>query len=563
MRDMTLPEDFIRETRLLMGEARFDRFIGAFDEEAPVSIRLNPLKMWKVESGKWKVESGRWKEESGMWKEERGKWKENTPATDSARESNLFPLSSFHFPQKKVPWCPEGFYLSDRPQFTFDPLFHAGCYYVQEAASMFITHILNWWNVERGKWQENSPATDSAPESNLFPLSTFHFPPISAPISALDMCAAPGGKSTAMRTVLPEGSVLVSNEPIPTRAQILLENITKWGWPDCIVTNNYPRDFRKAKVHFDLILCDVPCSGEGMFRKDPATISEWSLQNVEKCWRLQREIVADAWECLNPGGILIYSTCTFNTKENEENVRWILDTYDAEPVTIPTDPSWNITGSLLPGFDVPVYRFIPGITRSEGLFICVLRKAGSPKLEAESWKPEAGSRKVEAGSLKPEGGGWKVEGGGRKLPPQKDHPQKVQPQKILSQMSGLNVISSPPKLGGARGGLNQRQTNPSFRPPLTPPDSGVESPRVDLSYQDALKYLRGESLVLPPDTPRGIVTVTYLDVPLGPVKNIGPRANNLYPKPWRIKSTHLPTAPVVIICTLEPCSLATEGTQEL
>ena len=129
----------------------------------------------------------------------------------------------------------------------------------------------------------------------------------------------------------------MSNEPIPTRAQILLENITKWGARNCIVTNNYPRDFKKAKARFDLILCDVPCSGEGMFRKDPATISEWSLQNVEKCWRLQREIVADAWECLNPGGILIYSTCTYNIKENEENVRWIIETYDAEPVAIPTE----------------------------------------------------------------------------------------------------------------------------------------------------------------------------------------------------------------------------------
>ena len=221
---------------------------------------------------------------------------------------------------------------------------------------MFITHVLR-----------------SLADSSLFTLhSSLHL---------LDMCAAPGGKSTAMRTVLPEGSTLVSNEPIPNRAQILLENITKWGWPDCIVTNNYPRDFRKAKILFDLILCDVPCSGEGMFRKDPATIGEWSPQNVEKCWRLQREIVSDAWECLNPGGLLIYSTCTYNIKENEENVRWIMETYDAEPVTIPTDPSWNITGSLLPGFDAPVYRFIPGITRSEGLFLCVLRKRGKRALD--------------------------------------------------------------------------------------------------------------------------------------------------------------------------------------
>ena len=411
---MTLPEDFIRETRLLMGEARFNRFIGAFDEEAPVSIRINPL------SAAWQCQAA-----------------------------------------DKVPWCPEGFYLSGRPQFTFDPLFHAGCYYVQEAASMFITHVLR--SVTEGRFFCDI-ASDVTKEPSL--------------CYTLDLCAAPGGKSTAMRTVLPEGSILVSNEPIPTRAQILLENITKWGWPNCIVTNNYPRDFRKAKMTFDLILCDVPCSGEGMFRKDPATISEWSLQNVEKCWRLQREIVADAWECLNPGGILIYSTCTYNIKENEENVRWILDTYDAEPLTIPTDPSWNITGSLLPGFDAPVYRFIPGITRSEGLFLCALRKP-TPILSPRE----------------------------RRL---------ITP----ANLSKLKCIQ-PPSLG-----------------------EGME---VGISYSDALRYLRGEALVLPPDTPRGIVTVTYRGAPLGPAKNIGPRANNLYPKPWRIKTTHLPTEPVKIL----------------
>ena len=454
---MNLPEDFIRETRLVMGENRFNRFLGAFDEEAPTSIRLNPRLLRS---------------------EECGVWSENTPAADQTTpcpsysggentlQGNLIPHSSFLIPRERVPWCSEGFYLSGRPQFTFDPLFHAGCYYVQEAASMFITHVIKWI-MDNGQWTMEAPA-------NNYPLSIINYP-----LQVLDLCAAPGGKSTAMRTVLPKGSILMSNEPIPTRAQILLENITKWGWPDCIVTNNYPRDFRKAKVQFDLILCDVPCSGEGMFRKDPATISEWSLQNVEKCWRLQREIVAEAWECLNPGGLLIYSTCTYNIKENEENVRWILETYDAEALAIPTDPSWNITGSLLPGFDAPVYRFIPDITRSEGLFLCALRKRGK-------WKEERGKRIA------------------------------------LPQESGLNVISSPPKLGG-------------------------ETPRVDLPYEEALRYLRGEALVLPADTPRGIVTVTYKGIPLGPVKNIGNRANNLYPKPWRIKTTHLPTEPPIII----------------
>ena len=159
-----LPEDFLRQTRLVMGDERFNRFMEAFDEEAPTSIRLNPKKCSSE-------------------------------------------LSCPNPPYECVPWCPEGFYLAGRPQFTFDPLLHAGCYYVQEASSMFVTHILRQF--------------------------------VKSPVTMLDLCAAPGGKSTAARSVLPEGSMLVSNEPMATRAQILLENITKWGWTDCIVPTTF------------------------------------------------------------------------------------------------------------------------------------------------------------------------------------------------------------------------------------------------------------------------------------------------------------------------------------
>ena len=411
---MQLPEDFKRETRLVMGDERFNRFMGAFDEEPPVSIRLNPRR--------------------------------HIP-----HSTFHIPHSTFHNPQERIPWCEEGYYLAGRPQFTFDPLFHAGCYYVQEAASMFVTHIIR--------------SVD-----------------IPTPKRALDLCAAPGGKSTALLSVLPDDCTLVSNEPISNRAQILLENITKWGYPNSIVTNNYPRDFRKAKLTFDLILCDVPCSGEGMFRKDPATIGEWSQQNVEKCWRLQREIVADAWECLAPGGLLIYSTCTFNLKENEENVRWILENFDAEALDIPTDPSWNITGSLLEGFTAPVYRFIPGITRSEGLFVCAIRKRGGRNEDTLT-------------------------------------KEKLEKTRCLKVLDPSNLL----------------------------PPSSILLPRINIDYPEALKYLRGEALVLPADTPRGIVNITYKGIVLGPAKNIGNRANNLYPKAWRIKTTHLPAEEVKII----------------
>ena len=393
-----LPQIFTEYTRQLMGAERFERYLQSFEEEPPVSIRLNPKKT------------------------------EGLSVADG----------------EQVPWCRGGYYLPQRPNFTMDPLLHAGCYYVQEAASMFLDEVLRQMH-------------------NAF---ISHQPSAIRPLAALDLCAAPGGKSTLLRAALPENCVLYSNEPVRNRASILLENVTKWGYQNHHVTNAYPRDYRKEKMKFDLILCDVPCSGEGMFRKDPATIREWSPQNVEKCWQLQREIVADAWQCLNAGGLLIYSTCTFNTKENEENIRWILDNYEAEVLPVETRPEWNITGSLLSGFNEPVYRFIPGISRGEGLFMCVLRKNGITA-----------------------------------------HCQR--------DFSDLKVLS----VANAIGSL----------------------PQIDLSYQEALKFLRGEALVLPPDTPRGILEVCFLGHPLGQVKNIGSRANNLYPKPWRIKTTHIPT----------------------
>ena len=393
-----LPQIFTEYTRQLMGAERFERYLQSFEEEPPVSIRLNPKKT------------------------------EGLSVADG----------------EQVPWCRGGYYLPQRPNFTMDPLLHAGCYYVQEAASMFLDEVL--------RQMHNADIS--------------HQPSAIRPLAALDLCAAPGGKSTLLRAALPENCVLYSNEPVRNRASILLENVTKWGYQNHHVTNAYPRDYRKEKMKFDLILCDVPCSGEGMFRKDPATIREWSPQNVEKCWQLQREIVADAWQCLNDGGLLIYSTCTFNTKENEENIRWILDNYEAEVLPVETRPEWNITGSLLSGFNEPVYRFIPGISRGEGLFMCVLRKNGITA-----------------------------------------HCQR--------DFSDLKVLS----VANAIGSL----------------------PQIDLSYQEALKFLRGEALVLPPDTPRGILEVCFLGHPLGQVKNIGSRANNLYPKPWRIKTTHIPT----------------------
>ena len=225
-----LPAVFVAQTRQLMGDERFERYLKSFEADVPVSIRLNPQKAEQL-----KVIDG-----------------------------------------ERVPWCENGYYLKQRPNFTFDPLFHAGCYYVQEAASMFLDEVL--------RQMHNAYVS--------------HQPSAIRPLTALDLCAAPGGKSTLLRSALPADCVLYSNEPIRNRASILLENVTKWGYDNHYVTNAYPKDYRRSKLRFDVILCDVPCSGEGMFRKDEATIREWSPQQVEKCWQLQRDIVSDAWACL-------------------------------------------------------------------------------------------------------------------------------------------------------------------------------------------------------------------------------------------------------------------------
>ena len=395
-----------------MGEDRFGAFLEGMKQPAPVSIRLNPLKA-----------------------------------------QGLRPCANMQ-PQQ-VEWCKQGWYLNARPQFTFDPLFHAGVYYVQEASSMFLDHVLR----------------------------TF----VHQPVSMLDLCAAPGGKTTCAFSALPEGSRLMSNEPLHARAQILKENVIKFGSPDIIVTNNYVADYARTPLLFDVILTDVPCSGEGMFRKDEATIREWSPQQVEKCWKLQREIVSDAWACLNDGGLLVYSTCTFNTKENEENVRWMMEELGAEVLPVETKPEWNITGSLLDGFNEPVYRFIPGITRGEGLFMCVVRKA--------------------------QGNDSRGNGG--------------------TEVRGYENTSSREK-------KERRNTSRTFGLEEADPRTHVPSKIVNLSYQQAIAYLRGEALVLPEDTPRGIVEVGFMGYRLGEMKNIGTRANNLYPKEWRIKTTHIP-----------------------
>lgn len=416
---MNLPAEFATQTRALLGVEGYEMLVAALSENAPVSIRLNPFKQERVNP----------------------------------------PFSTGQF--TSVPWCPNGYYLDQRLTFTFDPLFHAGCYYVQEASSMFLEQVLKQY--------------------------------VTGPVRMLDLCAAPGGKSTHVRSLLPEGSLLVANEVIRNRSQVLAENLVKWGHPGVMVTNNDPADFKKLGELFDVILTDVPCSGEGMFRKDPDSISEWSPENVEICRQRQQRIIGDIWPTLKPGGLLIYSTCTYNTKENEENIAWMINEFGAEPLMVNVPGQWNITGNLW-GADFPVYRFLPHKTKGEGFFLAVLRK--------------------------PEG---------------EDAERSGNVETVLKKH--LRVVLSPGVEPGTQKGKDMIPSH-AQAVSMTLPD-GVY-PICELTYRQAIAYLRREAIVLDASEPRGYIIVTHRHVPLGFVKNIGNRANNLYPQDWRIRSGYLP-----------------------
>ena len=387
---MTLPEDFVRMMHEQYGADTADSLCHALcDTEPEVSIRLNPRK---------------------------GKT-----------------LSIENLDVEACPWCPDAYYLHQRPAFTFDPLLHAGAYYVQEASSMYVSQLLR-----------------------------HHFP-VSGPSAALDLCAAPGGKSTLLASLLPPGSILVSNEPMLKRAQVLAENMQKWTrtaegeYPvRSVVTQNYPTDFVEFTDSFDLLLTDVPCSGEGMFRKDEVAVQDWSLQNVDLCWRRQREILQGIWHVLKPGGLLIYSTCTFNHFEDEDNVRWICE---------------NLGGMLL-----EERHFLPGRDRGEGFYCAAIQSV--PRDEEQLLSLGVSSDEL------------------------KSLEAKLRTLHVLPQAFSVE------------------------------PDM----PRIELTYSQALSYLRREAVRVP--APRGMVLLCYKGYVLGPGKCVGNRINNLYPEQWRIRTTY-------------------------
>lgn len=425
-----------------------------------------------------------------------------------------------------VPWWPEGYLLPERPDFTHDPAMHQGLYYVQDASSMITAHVVGALSARLG----------------------------GAPLLMLDACAAPGGKSTAALDALPEGSMLVANEFDFRRASILAENIQKWGCPAVAVSRGDTARFRRLPELFDIVAADVPCSGEGMMRKDSQACAQWSERLVDECAARQWEIVENLWETLAPGGFFIYSTCTFNTRENERIADRMIADFGAEPVAIhlPEDSGIVVDGQGR-------MRFLPTRLRGEGLFMAILRKP-------DEWTPAlvrhtASTPRREKKKSRHRGSVAELQPGGRpssKAPDlaslcapwlRGDYDFLLRGEALYGRPAAFShiydLLDSHLDLllpGLEVAALKGRTAVPSQPLALTTALNSTDSPfptaEVDLDL--ALSYLRRESLPGFPESPRGplLLTIRPRDLasplPLGFVNNLGSRANNLYPTPWRI-----------------------------
>jgi len=458
------PEAFVRQMDLLLGADESRALCEALAEEAPVSIRLNPLK-------------------------------------------GCGPTAEM----RPVPWCAAGFYLATRPAFTSDPLLHAGAYYVQEAASMFV---------------EQAFRTIATP-----------------PRRVLDLCAAPGGKSTLWRSLLGDEALLVSNEPVPARAAVLVENMAKWGHPDVVVTQAWPADFAALGGFFDVVAADVPCSGEGMFRKDSGAVAGWSADNVAQCAARQWQIVRDVWPALREGGYLVYSTCTFNRAEDEDNVVRICRELGAELVPVDCPSEWGVWGDTT-GRGLSVSHFFPHRTAGEGFFLALLRKT-APAPEARAKRPRAAAKgSAPAGSA--EAARWLRRPDEYRLLPAADGGiaalRRVWEADVRRMADHVRLLTCGIPLAGTKGS----KTVPAPALALSAELAEEAFPRVDLTYEEAVAYLRRETPVVDAAVARGYVLACHAGRPLGFLNHIGSRANNLYPAEWRIRSSHLRSQPPVV-----------------
>lgn len=429
----------------------------------------------------------------------------DTDTKTSIRFNPFKPCEAFNN-LPSVAWNPEGRVLEKRPIFTLDPLFHAGAYYVQESSSMFLGHILE---------------SVSAPKDGIY----------------LDLSAAPGGKATLLGSYLGDEGFLVANEVIKARANILKENIIKWGLGNTMVTQNDPEHFGELQGFFDLVLVDAPCSGEGMFRKDPEARDEWSLDHVQLCALRQERIMDQAAALVNAGGYLIYSTCTFNERENEEIVKYVVSEFAYEPVRIPLHPEWNIVESNIETDEGQFfgYRFFPHLVPGEGLFVTVLKRSEDaevlePRRVKDFKHPFLKSVSNAEAAL---------------IQSQVDLPENSIFYKLQESVFWLNSnfrqhfeflsrYLNIKYFGVELGQFSKSQLIPSHEWAMSFfPKTGF--PTFDLDIKQALQFLRREEFSLSGDLPEGWILITYANLPLGWIKNLGNRINNYYPKEWRIR----------------------------
>jgi len=373
-----------------------------------------------------------------------------------------------------VEYCSTGYSLPSRPDFTLDPLLHAGAYYVQEASSMYLEAVVKRY--------------------------------VSGPVTALDLCAAPGGKSTHLASLLSADSLLVSNEIMPQRANVLNENLLKWGNLNTIVCNNKPSDFARAGSMFDIIVTDVPCSGEGMFRKEPKAVEDWSLDAVAMCAERQRSILTDVWDALKEGGLLIYSTCTFNSSEDEDNVAWITSELGAELLE--------------------QRHFYFHNTIGEGFYIAAMRKTtaggGRPKIKPGKFEKAPAVASFLKGSPS-EYKFIKVGEGITAVPAASADTYAWFASNFRTLKCGTEICT-----------FKGKDEIPSHALALSKALNISAAPSSDVDLPTALTYLRREAIGVENAT-KGYLLITYKGLPLGWVKNLGNRANNLYPEYWRIR----------------------------
>lgn len=414
-------------------------------------------------------------------------------ALDGVPETSIRynPLKSKPQPNAElVPWCEDAVYLSERPLFTVDPLFHGGSYYVQEASSMFIGWMAERLGINKGS-------------------------------RVLDLCAAPGGKTTHLSQY---AGIVVANEVIRSRAKVLSENVQRWGSGNIVVTSNDAKDFGERVVSFfDMMLIDTPCSGEGMFRKDRKARDEWSVEAVELCAARSRRIVSDAWAALKDGGILIYSTCTFNRLENEDNAEWICKELGGEIIEFADIPQVGIVATEAG------CRFFPHLVRGEGFYAVAIRKSGNEYRAEYSQRKSNKSLTLLTKDEQTQVSKWIVNelylavGGGSVYGFTSDMWQIIEYMR-----ANLNLIYS----GVLMGELIRCELKPSHS--LAMYYDVCFDNRVDLPLDAALEYLRRGAPTLSHFPKEGLALVTYEKLPIGWLKRISNRANNLYPQNLRI-----------------------------